>query len=336
MTALRDRASDPDADEVAAPWDARAIFGARRGLPWWAAVLLAFGLAVVGAVVDIQTQNTLGWVFKIAYFVGSVSAICVVQRRSLFGPMVQPPLILAITVPGVVLLVSGLPSSSDTLSKALAVATPLINGFPTMAITTGCTLAIGIFRLYRQRDPNPPVKTKKSGGPTGPKRPSNQGRLRENGRAGDSQGRGGESPGRSADGQGRAADEARPRQGRPGRETPTRGQRPSEGRGGAQRRSTGESPLPPPARRQPGDEGPRRGEPPARTGKTPPPSGRRPRGAAPDDLDRRRSGGQPGADRQRRVPPRGGDQRGGPPGDPRRGPRQNPPPPRRRPWDDEP
>jgi hypothetical protein len=39
------------------------------------------------------------------------------------------------------------------VATALAVGTPLINGFPAMAITTGCTLAIGILRLVTQRRP---------------------------------------------------------------------------------------------------------------------------------------------------------------------------------------
>ncbi|HSZ31454.1 MAG TPA: DUF6542 domain-containing protein [Pseudonocardiaceae bacterium] len=41
------------------------------------------------------------------------------------------------------------------VATALAVGTPLIDGFPTMAITTGFTLAIGIFRVITQRRPTP-------------------------------------------------------------------------------------------------------------------------------------------------------------------------------------
>jgi hypothetical protein len=352
VTAIRDRQSDPDADEVAVPWDARPVVGERRGLPWWGAILLAFGLAVVGAVADMQLQNTFGWTFRICYFVGAVAAICAVQRRSLFGPMVQPPLILAITVPGVVLLVSGLPANSDTLAKALAVGTPLINGFPTMAVTTGFTLAIGIFRLYRERNPDAPAKKSKSVA-SDKKRPSSQARGRD------------EAAGKlGRDGAGR--------EGAPGREGgATRVRRPGEGRS-PQRPAAGEQhpslPMTPrrrledPPRR--GEAAGRGGEPGARGGKTPPPAarrGRQPRGATPDDQRRRggegrggsesrggsegRSGSEgrdvPGdrSDRPRRFPPRSGS--GEPRGDsgepPRRAPgrRSGPPPRGPRPWDNE-
>jgi len=66
--------------------------------------------------------------------------------------MVQPPLILALAVPGVVMMGGGATGAGLT-AKALAVGTPLINGFPTMAITTGVTVTIGCVRLLRQRPP---------------------------------------------------------------------------------------------------------------------------------------------------------------------------------------
>lgn len=248
-------------------------------------------------------HNTLGWVFGICYFVGSVGAVCAVQRRSLFGPMVQPPLVLAVTVPVVVLLVSGLPSSSDTLSKVLAIGTPLINGFPIMAIATGFTLAVGIFRLYQERNPDARRKGRGPNRTGGSQRPG----ARRPGE--DSRPRAGE------DSRTRLGDDGRPRPGQPGRGGP--GQRPSE-RSGGQRRPSGENALPSAGRRQPSDDIPRRGDSGARSGR---------RSPGPDDADRRRSGGQPGADpRGRRTPPRGGD--------PRRDPGRGTPPPRRRPWDD--
>ncbi|MBW0011162.1 MAG: hypothetical protein JO063_13800, partial [Pseudonocardiales bacterium] len=47
------------------------------------------------------------------------------------------------------------PSGEGLVATALAVGTPLIDGFPTMAITTGCTLVIGLLRLIVQRRPTP-------------------------------------------------------------------------------------------------------------------------------------------------------------------------------------
>ena len=131
-------------------WDECSLLPGRVGFPWWGAVGCALGLTAIGVFVDIERLNRLGIVFQACYFFGCLLAVVVVQRKGLFGPMVQPPLILAVAVPGVVLAAGSLPTGG-VLPAALAVGTPLINGFPTMAITTALTLAIGTFRLITQR-----------------------------------------------------------------------------------------------------------------------------------------------------------------------------------------
>lgn len=135
-------------------WDDASLFPDRVGVPWWGAVIVAVALASTGAFADLQRINRLGLMFQGCYFLGCLLAIVVVQRKSLFGPMVQPPLILAVAVPGVVLLSGGGgPTGGDFAARALSVATPLINGFPTMATTTALTVAVGAFRLLTQRRP---------------------------------------------------------------------------------------------------------------------------------------------------------------------------------------
>src|SRR5699024_6132787 len=109
VTATRDPRADTSEPTAATRWDERPIAGPWRGLPWWAAVLIGFGLAAVGAIIDMETGGEIGALFKTCYVLGAVAAIVVVRRRSLFGPMVQPPLIIGIIVPGVVLASSGLP-----------------------------------------------------------------------------------------------------------------------------------------------------------------------------------------------------------------------------------
>ncbi|QYN22850.1 DUF6542 domain-containing protein [Amycolatopsis sp. DSM 110486] len=300
MTAIRDRQSDPDAEDATVPWDERLVVGERRGLPWWAAVLVGFGLAVLGAIIDEKTKGSLDFIFKAGYFVGAVLAVGAVQRRALFGPMVQPPLVLAVTVPGVVLLTGGSSSGNDTLSKLLNIGTPLINGFPTMAITTGVTLLFGFFRIFRERDPDAAVKLKDGKPPRG----------REDGD---------EPP-------------ARPRTRPPGSGRPaSAGQAPPPA--GA-RRPPRDRDLdgPPPRRpRPPADPGarPRRepGDPAAPRGaRKPPPDGRRPR---PPEGDPRRRDPRGDAPPPRRRP-RADEP---PPGRPR--PPRREPPRRQRPWDDE-
>jgi hypothetical protein len=68
--------------------------------------------------------------------------------------MIAPPLILAVAVSGVVWATGTTPTGGGLVATALTVGTPLINGFPTMAITTGFTVAIGVFRLFLQRRPS--------------------------------------------------------------------------------------------------------------------------------------------------------------------------------------
>jgi hypothetical protein len=123
----------------------------RPGIPGWAATLCALGLTAIGVFIDLERLNRLGILFQACYFLGCLLAVVIVQRKGVFGPMVQPPLILAVAVPGVVLAAGSLPTGSGLMATALAVGTPLINGFPTMAITTGLVFAIGTFRVVTQR-----------------------------------------------------------------------------------------------------------------------------------------------------------------------------------------
>ncbi|ROP38460.1 DUF6542 domain-containing protein [Saccharothrix texasensis] len=154
--AMRDDSrSEPEDDEFAAVrWNDRAMFGSFRGLPWWAAVLIAFVVAIVGTFVDVNSAaKTVGWVFAVTFFVGCVGAVVFVERRSMFGPIVQPPLVLAIVVPILVVVTQGMPSGG-LAAMGLALGKPLIDGFPAMAITTACTVIIGIVRVSTQKDPN--------------------------------------------------------------------------------------------------------------------------------------------------------------------------------------
>jgi hypothetical protein len=154
VTATRDRQRDPQSRaDALAEWGQRSVFGNAKGWPWWAAVVLALGLSIIGAVIDMNMSGNLGRVYEGAYFLGCVAAVCLVRRRNVFGPMVQAPLILAVTIPIVVLLTKGLPSTGGTMSKLITLGVPLVTGFPTMAITTGATVLIGCIRYLVQRKP---------------------------------------------------------------------------------------------------------------------------------------------------------------------------------------
>ncbi|MGW4519904.1 DUF6542 domain-containing protein [Amycolatopsis sp. NPDC004378] len=305
MTAIRDRQSDPEADDVPVPWDERPVVGSGRGLPWWAAVLIGLGLAVLGAFVAKPSQTSIPVFFVVCYIAGAVIAVCAVRRRGLFGPMVMPPLVLAVAVPSVILLTSG-SAGDDTLSKILSIGTPLINGFPVMAITTGITLLIGFARIFRERDPDAPKKAK-AGKPD--RRRADEDDDRPAARAAATSAGGRPRP----PGSGRSGQTPLPQGARRGREgePPRRPRPPADGdrrtaRGGA------------PAERDRGGA------------RKPPPAGRRtPR---PEEGDPRRRGGD-AAPRRRPRPPAEDGRDTPPPRRPSGG--RGAPPRRNRPWDDE-
>ncbi|WP_052395202.1 DUF6542 domain-containing protein, partial [Kutzneria sp. 744] len=117
-------------------------------------MLTALALTGAGALVDELSSKTLGLPFQVLYTLGCVLAVTFVRRRSLFGPMVQPPLIMII-VAGVVLALFAGGASGGLAAKAIAIGPPLIGNFPVMAIATVLTVVIGAIRLILQRKPRP-------------------------------------------------------------------------------------------------------------------------------------------------------------------------------------
>ena len=138
------------------PWPVgeRSLVNSVLGIPPLAAVGLAFGFTALGVFVDLQRIGTVGAVFRVLYFTGCVLAMTWVRRRNLFGPLVQPPLLLAVAIPAIVLLGDGAGSSAG--STLLTVGAPLVNSFPTMAVTSGVVLALGVVRSVVQREPRTP------------------------------------------------------------------------------------------------------------------------------------------------------------------------------------
>jgi hypothetical protein len=163
VTATRDRQSDLDEPPPDLAWDQRPIFGNARGLPWWGAVLLAFGVSAIAAWVDIHRQDSLGRIYQGAYVLGCILAVAAVRRRNLFGPIVQPPLVFAVTAIGAIVLAQpGSPFSAGIKSLVFTVALPLTSNFLTMAFTTAITVAIGLFRLFTQRNPEPKMRSNRA------------------------------------------------------------------------------------------------------------------------------------------------------------------------------
>ena len=68
-------------------------------------------------------------------------------------------LLVAVLLLVLLVLLGGGATGDGFTAKALAVGTPLINGFPTMALTTGVTVICGCVRLVRQKPPaRPPAR----------------------------------------------------------------------------------------------------------------------------------------------------------------------------------
>lgn len=130
----------------------QSVLSNRRGAPWWAVVLGALVLAAVGAGIDLGRSDDLGVLFRVLYVVGCVVAVLVVSRRGLFAAMVQPPLVLVVAVP-LMAEVVGRAGRGGVRSTAIALALPLVNAFPTTAITTLVVLVLGGLRLVLRRRP---------------------------------------------------------------------------------------------------------------------------------------------------------------------------------------
>jgi hypothetical protein len=147
VTTTRDDASSSASAEVGEA----SAFPGLQGMRWWAVLLLALVLTAGGVAADVLRSGSLGGIFLAAYPGGCVLATLLVQRRDLFVPMVQPPLLLAVSVPVAVAATGSLPASGGLVSTALAVGAPLINGFPAMAVTTVVCVLIGVVRIRVQR-----------------------------------------------------------------------------------------------------------------------------------------------------------------------------------------
>lgn len=168
----------------------RSIVGTVLGIPPVAALGVAVAFTGLGVLIDVLRMGTVGVIFKIGFFLGCLLAVMWVRRRSLFGPMVQPPLLVAVLVPVIVLLVGPPRSGGGMTETLLLVGAPLINSFPTMATTTAVVLAIGIGRLLLQRYDDPELRLRRATGDTTPvrspsaKRPATtpSGRIKRDGR----------------------------------------------------------------------------------------------------------------------------------------------------------
>jgi Domain of unknown function (DUF6542) len=130
-----------------------------KGLPWWAAILLPLVATAAGAAADEQFNHGLGIPFQVTFAAGCLISVLFVRRRNLFGPMVQPPLIMAFAASPVVLYYSDKGLSGNLVSQVITVGTPLVDNFMVQAAVTVGTLVIGMLRLIITRKRVPAAAT---------------------------------------------------------------------------------------------------------------------------------------------------------------------------------
>lgn len=111
-------------------------------------MVLAFTTTAVGFAFDAGSgSRELGGVFSACYVLGCLLAVLAVRQSGIFTAVIQPPLLLFVTVPGAYFLFHG---SEIAGLKDLAIncGYPLIERFPLMFFTSAAVLLVGMGRWY--------------------------------------------------------------------------------------------------------------------------------------------------------------------------------------------
>jgi len=118
------------------------------GVPWWGAVLIAVTATAIGFAFDAGSGGKeLTVFFSASYVIGCVAAVLAVRQSGVFTAVIQPPLILFVSVPGAYWLFHGAKFTGikDTLINC---GYPLIERFPLMVFTSAGMLLVGMVRWY--------------------------------------------------------------------------------------------------------------------------------------------------------------------------------------------
>ena len=118
------------------------------GVPWWGAVLIAVTATAIGFAYDAGSgDKELSNVFAALYLIGCVTAVLAVRQDGIFSAVVQPPLILFVSVPGAYWLFHGakVGGLKDVLINC---GYPLIERFLLMLFTSAIVLLIGVARWF--------------------------------------------------------------------------------------------------------------------------------------------------------------------------------------------
>lgn len=124
-------------------------------------MLIAVTMTTVGFAFDAGSgSRELSSVFAACYVLGCLAVVLAVRQQAVFTAVIQPPLLLFVSVPGAYFLFTG---GRFTGVKDLAIncGYPLIERFPLMFFTSAAVLLIGMCRWYvgmSARRASPPVE----------------------------------------------------------------------------------------------------------------------------------------------------------------------------------
>lgn len=122
-------------------------------MPSWGAVLIALTGTLVGLAIDAASGNgELGAPFASCFALGCIAAVLAVRQSGIFTAVVQPPLLLFVTVPLAYFLFRG--SAFGGLKDiAINCGYPLIERFPLMLFTSAAVLLLGMTRWFLAMSP---------------------------------------------------------------------------------------------------------------------------------------------------------------------------------------
>lgn len=109
--------------------------------------MIAVTATGIGFAFDAGGGKELTHVFAALYVLGCLVAILMVRQSGLFTAVVQPPMILFISVPGAYYVFHGA-TFKGLKDVVMNCAYPLIERFPLMLITSGAVLLIGLVRWF--------------------------------------------------------------------------------------------------------------------------------------------------------------------------------------------
>lgn len=120
-----------------------------RGVAGWLAVVILIGVSAIGGAIDLLTGSAIKGGFNIALIVGSIIAIVIVRRRSMFSVVVAPPLVYFVASALILYIRSGgLSNRSQLIDSAV---NWLVYGFPAIAGATAAVLIIAGIRMVTRR-----------------------------------------------------------------------------------------------------------------------------------------------------------------------------------------